>query len=68
MWRGVVFSVRVALAAVLHQEAGVVPGHVDNTVRLMQQDVGQHASMTVHHYDLSICSAKQHLGGAGRGY
>lgn len=58
---GVVIRVRVALTAVLHQEIGVVPGHADDAIRLMQQNVGQHAPMAVHHYHLSICSTKQHL-------
>lgn len=58
---GVVVRVRVALTAVLHQETGVVPGHADNAVRLMQQNMCQHAPMAVHHYHLSICSTKQHL-------
>lgn len=61
MWWGVVIRICVALTAVLYQEAGVVPGHADNTVGLMQQYMGQHAPVAVHHYHLSICSTKQHL-------
>lgn len=61
MRRGVVVRVGVALAAVLHQEAGIVPGHADDAVRLMQQNVGQHAPVAVHHDHLSIGGAKQHL-------
>lgn len=60
LW-GVIVRVCVALTAVLDQETGVVPGHADNAIRLMQQNVGQHAPMAVHHYHLSICSTKQHL-------
>lgn len=55
---GVVVRVCVALTAVLHQETGVVPGHADDAIGLMQQNVGQHAPMAVHHYHLSICSTK----------
>lgn len=58
---GVVVRVRVALTAVLHQETGIVPGHADDAIRLMQQNVGQHAPVAVHHYHLSICSTEQHL-------
>jgi len=61
LWWGVIVRVCVALTAVLHQEVGVIPGHTDNTIRLMQQDVGQHAPVAVHHYDLSICSTEQNL-------
>lgn len=55
-------GVRVALCAVLHQEIGAVPGHADNPVRLVQQDVGKHSSMTVHHYHLAVGRAEQDLG------
>ncbi len=58
---GVIVRVCVALTAVLHQETGIVPGHADDAIRLMQQNVGQHAPMAVHHYHLSIGSTKQHL-------
>lgn len=61
LWWGVVVRVCVALTTVLDQETGVVPGHADDAIRLMQQNVGQHAPMAVHHYHLSICSTKQHL-------
>lgn len=61
LWWGVVVGVRVAPTAVLHQETGIVPGHADDAIRLMQQNMGQHAPMAVHHYHLSICSTKQHL-------
>lgn len=59
-WGGVV-RVRVALAAVLHLEAGKVPGHADDAVRLVQKDVGQHAPVAVHHDHLPVRSTKQHL-------
>lgn len=59
-WGGVV-RVRVALAAVLHLEAGKVPRHADDAVRLVQKYVGQHAPVAVHHDHLSVRSAKQHL-------
>lgn len=58
LWWRVVIRVRVTLTAVLHQKTGTVPGHADDAIRLMQQNVGQHATMAVHHYYLSICSAK----------
>lgn len=56
-WR-IVIRVCVALTAVLYQETRIVPGHADNAIRLMQQNVGQHAPVAVHHYYLSICSTK----------
>lgn len=55
-------GVRVALRAVLHQEIGAVPGHADNPVRLVQQDVGKHSPVTVHHYYLAVSRAEQDLG------
>ena len=63
----IIVRVRVALAAVLHQEVGVVPGHADDAVRLVQQDVGQHAPVAVHHDHLAVRSTKQHLQGEGGG-
>lgn len=61
LWWGVVIRVCVALAAVLHQEAGVVPGHVEDAIWLMKEHVGQHSAMAVHDNNLSISSAKQYL-------
>ncbi|TNN46543.1 hypothetical protein EYF80_043265 [Liparis tanakae] len=43
------------------KETGIVPGHADDAIRLVQQNVGQHAPVAVHHDHLSICSTKQHL-------
>lgn len=59
--RGVVVRVGVALAAVLHQEGGVVPGHAEDAIGLVQQDVGQHPAMAVHDDHLPIGRAEQHL-------
>lgn len=59
--RGGVVGIGVALTAVLHLEAGKVPGHADDAVRFVQEDVGQHAPVAVHHYHLSVRSTKQHL-------
>lgn len=59
--RGVVIRVGVALAAVLHQEGGVVPGHAEDAIRLVQEDVGQHPAMAVHDDHLPVSCAKQHL-------
>lgn len=58
----VIVRVCVTLTTVLHQEAGVVPRHADNPIRLMEQNMGQHTPMAVHDYDLSVCSTEQHLG------
>lgn len=57
----VLIWVRVALCAVLHQEVGAVPGHADNPVRLVQQDVGEHSPVTVHHYHLAVGGPEQDL-------
>lgn len=59
--RGVVVRVGVALTAVLHQEGRVVPGHAEDAIRLVQEDVGQHPAMAVHDDHLPISCAKQHL-------
>lgn len=59
--RGVVVRVGVALAAVLHQEGGVVPGHAEDAIGLVQQDVGQHPAVAVHDDHLPIGRAEQHL-------
>lgn len=59
--RGVVVGVRVALTAVLHQEGGVVPGHAEDAVGLVQEDVRQHPAVAVHDDHLPIGSAEQHL-------
>lgn len=59
--RGVVVRVGVTLAAVLHQEGGVVPGHAEDAVRLVQEDVGQHPAVAVHDDHLPIGGAKQYL-------
>lgn len=64
---GVVIRVGVALAAVLHQEVGVVPGHAHDAIRLVEQDVGQHAAVAVHDDHLTVRRAKQHLQGAEQG-
>lgn len=61
LWWGIVVRVRVTLAAVLHQEAGVVPGHAEDPIWLMKEHVGQHSAMAVHDDNLSISSAKQNL-------
>lgn len=61
MGRGVVVRVGVALAAVLHQEGRVVPGHAEDAIRLVQQDVGQHPAMAVHDDHLSVGGAEQYL-------
>lgn len=58
---GIVIGVRVALAAVLHQEVGVVPGHAEDAIWLMKEHVGQHSAMAVHDDNLSISSAKEYL-------
>lgn len=59
--RGVVVRVRVALAAVLHQEGRVVPGHAEDAVRLVQEDVRQHPAVAVHDDHLPVGRAEQHL-------
>lgn len=59
--RGVVVRVGVALAAVLHQEGGVVPGHAEDAVGLVQEDVGQHPAVAVHDDHLPVSRAEQHL-------
>lgn len=59
--RGVVVGVGVALAAVLHQEGGVVPGHAEDAVRLVQEDVGQHPAVAVHDDHLPVRRAKEDL-------
>lgn len=61
LWWGIIVGVRVALAAVLHQEAGVVPGHVEDAIWLVKEHVGQHSAVAVHDDNLSISSAKQYL-------
>lgn len=61
LWWGIVVGVCVALAAVLHQEAGVVPGHVEDAIWLVKEHVGQHSAVAVHDNNLSISSAKQYL-------
>lgn len=58
---GVVICVCVTLCTVLHKEVWAVPGHTHNSIRLMQEDMGQHPPMAVHHNDLTIRSSKQYL-------
>lgn len=58
---GIVVGVCVALAAVLHQEAGVVPGHAKDAIWLVKEHVGQHSAMAVHDDNLTISGAKQNL-------
>lgn len=59
--RGVVVGVCVALAAVLHQEGRVVPGHAEDAVGLVQEDVRQHPAVAVHDDHLPVGRAEQHL-------
>lgn len=61
LWWGIVVRVCVALAAVLHQEAGVVPGHAKDAIWLVKEHVGQHSAMAVHDDNLTISGAKQNL-------
>lgn len=61
LWWGIVVRVCVALTAVLHQEARVVPGHAEDAIWFMKEHVGQHSAMAVHDDNLPISSAKQYL-------
>lgn len=62
MQRRVIIRVRVALAAVLHEKAGIIPRHAGDALGLMEQDMSQHPPVTVHDDHLPVRRAKQHLG------
>lgn len=61
LWWGIVVRICVALTAVFHQEAGVVPGHAEDAIRLVKEHMGQHSPMAVHDNNLTISSAKENL-------